>query len=408
MKKSLLAVAIAAALPAAASAQVTISGLLDFAYGNSSGFQSGSTISTRDFTSATSSIRFTAIEDLGGGMKATVQYDLDPRIWINNDSGIVRNESFLGLSGGFGNLRLGSPNSIGLTTFLVASPLGTGIGSGYGTDTADHSFVRHSRSLRYDSPSLGGLTLSFNYAPGGDRTSSLYPASTNTNGHHIAPTASEVRELGAAYSAGPLSVALAHITLPGQNLDGLQSTNAACSTGCATKSISHFMLAGRFTISATQLSAGWHSGDLMNGISIGNSVDGLRAQFTGSTTPLGNLRDLNKYNVEVDGFRLGIQHDVGAISLRGMYTKSSLSYTDPQFRFSRGRTEADWTNIGFRADYNFSKRTAAYFGFEQWKLPRDLAELNGVGANGAAATATNPRVIETTRTLTSVGMRHSF
>jgi len=123
MKKSLLAVAIAAALPAAASAQVTISGLLDFAYGNASGFQSGSTISTRDFTSATSSIRFTAIEDLGGGMKATVQYDLDPRIWINNDSGIVRNESFLGLSGGFGNLRLGAPNSIGLTTFLVASPL---------------------------------------------------------------------------------------------------------------------------------------------------------------------------------------------------------------------------------------------------------------------------------------------
>jgi len=383
---------------------------LDFAYGNASGFQSGSTISTRDFTSATSSIRFTAIEDLGGGMKATVQYDLDPRIWINNDSGIVRNESFLGLSGGFGNLRLGSPNSIGLTTFLVASPLGTGIGSGYGTDTAAHSFVRHSRSLRYDSPSLGGLTLSFNYAPGGDRTSGLYPAAANTTGHHIAPLASEVREFGAAYSGGPLSLAIAHISLPGQNVDGLQSTSASCVTGCATKTISHMMIAARYTIGATQLSGGWHQGDMMQGASFGSSVDGLRAQFTGASIGTATLSDplraINQSNLEVDGFRVGIQHDVGAISLRGMYTKSSVKSSDAREVWSpSGRREIDFSTFGFRADYNFSKRTAAYFGFEQWKLPRDIAGTNERVTGQPVGTVP---VVETTRTLTSVGMRHSF
>jgi len=405
MKKSLLAVAIAAALPAAASAQVTISGLLDFAYGNASGFQSGSTISTRDFTSATSSIRFTAIEDLGGGMKATVQYDLDPRVWINNDSGILRNESFLGLSGGFGNLRLGSPNSIGLTTFLVASPLGTGIGSGYGTDTLAHSFVRHSRSLRYDSPSLGGLTLSFNYAPGGDRTSGLYPGQAVNAGNAVVPVQNEVREFGASYAAGPLALAVASVNLPSRNVDGLEGA-------AAKKSASHTMVSGRFTLGATQLSAGWHQGDMMAGLATASSVDGLRALFTGETvaTPLGTagLRTVNLSNPEVDGFRVGIQHDVGNISLRSMYTKSTANDSSNNVIAANGKRDMSWTTFGFRADYSFSKRTVAYFGYEQWKLPRELAETNSLGANGLAASATNPRVIETTRTLTSIGMRHSF
>ena len=129
MKKSLIALAALAATASFAQSTVTLSGNLDFAVGNVSGNSKGTTVSTRDVTSSTSVIRITAVEDLGGGMKATVLYGLDPR-HLSNDNGAAasntfgRDELFVGVSGGFGNIRLGSPNSIGVTTFLTASPLG--------------------------------------------------------------------------------------------------------------------------------------------------------------------------------------------------------------------------------------------------------------------------------------------
>ena len=385
--------AVAAAVPAVATAQVTISGLLDFAYGNASGFQKGQTISTRDFTSATSSIRFTATEDLGGGMRATVQYDLDPRVWINNDTGIVRNESFLGLSGGFGNIRLGSPNSIGLTTFLIASPLGTGIGSGYGNVATAYSFVRHSRSLRYDSPSLQGVVLSFNYAPGGDNLSAA--ANSANAGAQITPVSQEVREFGASYTAGPLALGLAYIELPGRT----HSQTLAAPAGTAEQSLDHTVLSGRFTFGKTQFSAGWNTGDLINPIGIGTSVDGVVLAVAGSVTggsSVGTRSAPGTAKFKSDGWRIGIQHDMGAISLRGSYAQQDLSLSSgAPVGATTSASTVDWSVLGLRADYSMSKRTALYFGFEQWNVPKELAD------------DTTGKVSDK-RTLTSVGMRHSF
>jgi predicted porin len=283
---------------------------------------------------------------------------------------------------------LGSPNSIGVTTWLVAAPLGTGIGSGYGTDAAAHSFVRHNRSMRYDSPSFEGFTVSLNYAPGNDRTSGEYP--TGVAGAHVSPVAPEIRELGAAYAAGPFSLALAYIVLPGQNKDGTAGADA-------TKEISHTLLSGRFTTGATQLSAGWHQGDLMQNIATLPSADGLRVQFSGAAP-----RKINKSNYEVEGYRIGIQHDIGAISLRGKYTQSSIRDSDDKILsdFDPARKSLSWTTIGLRADYSLSKRSVIYFGFEQWKLPRAIADNNTEPKNAPT--------VETSRVLTSVGMRHSF
>ena len=390
--------AVAAALPAVATAQVTISGLLDFAYGNSSGFQKGQTVSTRDFTSATSSIRFTATEDLGGGMRATVQYDLDPRVWINNDSGIVRNESFLGLSGGFGNIRLGSPNSIGLTTFLIASPLGTGIGSGYGNVAAAYSFVRHSRSLRYDSPSFGGVVLSFNYAPGGDNLSGA--ANSGTSGSQVVPVAQEVQEFGASYSAGPLSLGAAFISLPSRTHS---VTTAVGNAGIRQGSRDQTLLSGRFTVGTTQLSAHWNNGDLINDISATDSIDGIVFAIPGTagTLPARNplsVTGLEVRNYKVDGWRLGVQHDMGAISLRGSYAVQNIEAAGATPLLGAGATSvrsADWSVLGLRADYSLSKRSALYVGFEQWEVPSEISDDSAVKSNSK-------------RTLTSVGMRHSF
>jgi predicted porin len=127
------------------------------------------------------------------------------------------------------------------------------------------------------------------------------------------------------------------------------------------------------------------------------SADGLRAQFTGAAP-----RKVNTTNFKVEGFRLGIQHDIGAVSLRGKYTESSISNSDDSElkAYNTTKRSLSWTTFGFRADYNFSKRSAVYFGFEQWRLPTEISKLNTLPAGTPAN--------ENARVLTSVGMRHSF
>ena len=77
MKKSLLAVAVAAALPAAAFAQsnVTLYGLIDVGYSAKSWKNNGGTTNSKssgiqDGAGGPSRFGFRGVEDLGGGLKA--------------------------------------------------------------------------------------------------------------------------------------------------------------------------------------------------------------------------------------------------------------------------------------------------------------------------------------------------
>jgi len=212
MKKSLVALAALAAT--SAFAQVTLSGNIDFANASVSGTQllaKGNTISQTTGTSSTSVLNIRAVEDIGGGMKVTGHYGLDPRSLANDAfsvsnnrgaagataalgvtaTGLSRDELFVGIEGGFGNLRLGSPNSIGLNSFQVSSPLGTGVGSSYtgggtaGTMTNSYVQTRYSRSLRWDSPVINGFQAAVLYAPGNDQPS--VAAAAVTSGTIAAP-----------------------------------------------------------------------------------------------------------------------------------------------------------------------------------------------------------------------------
>ncbi len=346
----MFALAALAATASFAQSTVTLSGHLDFAAGNVSGNSKGTTISTRDVTSSTSVIRITAVEDLGGGMKATAHYGIDPRV-LANDNGAAasntfgRDELFLGVSGGFGNIRLGSPNSVGLTTFLVASPLGTGIGSGYGALAADYSAVRYDRSARYDSPTMGGLTLSVLYAPGGDQPTASTPSFIANN--------TKATEIGLSYANGPLTVAYANVAQAAHTNGSAAPTVAAGSVKTSGNS-----LAARYTIGATALSAGWNDGDAR-----------ARAATTTARTS--------------EGYRLGISHTMGAVSLLASYgeQKTQGASSTPKEKVT-----------GLRADYALSKRSAVYAGYEKYDT--------GVASANTATTGD--------RTIVAVGVRHSF
>jgi predicted porin len=368
---ALAAVAVSSA--AFAQSTVTISGVMDFANANVTGTQEafkGRTISTTLGTSATSVLRFVATEDLGGGMRATAHYAFDPRA-LSNDSGVVtqqgnnitgtatsllnRDEVFIGLSGGFGTVRLGSPNSLGLVVHLLSSPLGTGVGSGFGT-TNTYSQIRYNRSVRYDSPSFNGLTVHALYAPGNDQTKA--PDAAANEAPMLIPNARKANELAAVYAAGPLTVGYARINQASQS-NGTGFFGGAAPTAPAGDKTTLNTVTANYKMGNTTLYGGWNKGDNLAGL-------------------------------ETSGSRVAVRHTIGAVDLMAQYTRQKVELT-------AGGDTTTVKTTGVRADYNLSKRTAAYFGYERYTSGVDY-----LSTSAALAASTGKRSI------TSVGVRHSF
>jgi predicted porin len=383
MKKTLVAIAALAAFGAQAQSSVVLSGNLDFAGSNVSGTQVGSnanTFATTTGTSSTSVIRLTAVEDLGNGMKATVSYGLDPRSLANDSlgytassnttatknvvTGLARDAVFVGIEGAFGNVRLGSPNSLGLEANGDASPLGTGSGSGYAGNagTMMNSVVqtRYNRSIRYDSPAFSGFTASILVAPGGDNADVTGDSANQT------PNARAATEAALKYSNGPLKVSLTSIMQAAQKNKTGYYAGGFGAAGTEPEKTSNTLLAANYTIGTTTLYAGMNTGDRL---AVQSTTSGLA--------------------VESKGQRLAIKHTMGKIDLIASQTTQEVKGT------GNAATDVKSTVNGFGADYNFSKTTATYFRYEEWKT--------GMAATtGATAGATG------TRNTASIGLRKSF
>jgi len=243
MKKTL--VALAALASVSAFAQVTLTGNLDFAGAQLTGSQTGakgSTISTTLGVSSTSVINLDAIEDIGGGSKVQVHYGLDPRTLANDSfavsnnavttatngssgsiagntpTGLARDEVYISYeSATVGKLMLGAPNSLGLDTHSTASPLGTGIGSGYApqASTMTNAVVttRYNRSVRFNSAVMNGFSVQANYAPGADNANI---SSGTVNVAQQLPNNRKATEFGLSYANGPLNVRFTNVSLAAQ------------------------------------------------------------------------------------------------------------------------------------------------------------------------------------------------
>jgi predicted porin len=378
MKKTLVAIAALAAFGAQAQSSVVLSGNLDFAASNVSGTQVGSnanTFATTTGTSSTSVIRLTAVEDLGNGMKATVSYGLDPRSLANDSfgvtpsadtnatkntaTGLARDAVFVGIEGAFGNVRLGSPNSLGLEANGDASPLGTGSGSGYAGNagTMMNSVVqtRYNRSVRYDSPKFSGLTAHILVAPGGDE------AQNDTTNANQTPNNRSAKEVALKYNNGPLNLSLTGIMQDAQ----VNTTGYYAGTGKDSQKTSATLLAANYKIGNTTLYAGMNTGDRL-------------AAKGGSTW--------SNLTVESKGQRFAIKHTMGKIDLIASHTTQETT---------GAAADAKAKLTGYGADYNFSKTTAVYGRYEEWKT--GLAAASGASAGGLGD-----------RTTVSVGLRKSF
>jgi len=391
MKKSLVALAALASVSAFAQSSVTLSGNMDVAGVNYGGTQTGAkgtSFTTGAGTSSTSVINIIAVEDLGGGLKVTGKYGIDPRT-LTDDSlavtnnprtdttgatinpqatkvtGLSRDEAFIGIEGAFGFIKLGAPNSTSLDTHSASSPAGTGIASGYtykGDTNSGWNHVaqtRYSRSIKYESPVMNGISAAVVYAPGNDQA----PVTGSTAYQQLnVPNARTATELGLKYSNGPLNLAFSNVSQAAQtNATGWfaigASTAGQTSTYgyVATKTNS---LGANYNLGTTTLYYGYANGD-----SIASTTSQSKAK----------------------GSRLGVKQSMGSIDLIGQYTTVKTT--------SSTGTDQTWKISGFRLDNNLSKTAKIYLGYEY--------------ADSGTAVATTS-TSSGTRTTTSIGLQKSF
>jgi predicted porin len=162
MKKTL--VAIAALASVSAFAQVTLTGNLDVGLQMHDFKGNAVTTSAGSNGSSTTALFFGGTEDLGSGLKAQFQYEIDPALsetvsktsgtsavgsTSNVTSSLGNGQSFIALSGGFGRIAFGTPNSATLSINGDGNAgFGTAIGSGYRVTSFDA--VRFQNSTEED------------------------------------------------------------------------------------------------------------------------------------------------------------------------------------------------------------------------------------------------------------------
>jgi predicted porin len=240
MKKTLIALAVLTVSGASfAQSSVTIGGLIDIAplsmgkvtttakdSSTAVGVKTDRTGSPT--TWATSVLTVSGTEDLGGGLKAnfllmsgagagTGAHNTDSTTNAS-DSGIGNRERSVGLSGGFGALRLGRFVPAAAAGFHAFTQTGSAtlVGSAYGMSTANssasanglhtnsHNFERINNVVQFTSPTMSGFTANLAIANNGndsDASAATGKADSHQTSFHI------------GYAAGPLSAGFGVNTL---------------------------------------------------------------------------------------------------------------------------------------------------------------------------------------------------
>jgi predicted porin len=364
-KSKLIVAAIGAAfaMPIAAQAQtnVTVYGKLypDITHVNVSGaLPNGAATSTLGPTgkgtnntnltamdSPNSRLGFRGNEDLGDGLKAVFQLEMG----FNSDSGVMPDNTpfsrntFVGLSGNFGTIRLGNMDTVYKDIGDQMNMLGIVSGNFMGTanilskpsftlNGAGSFHLRRANSFYYESPDMGGFTGLVDWSPGevaGDASGGVYST-------------------GVKYENGPIYAALAyelHKNLfGGSNGLAVNGTPASNLSNLATPGASSKDDALRLTVQY-KFPDNWKA-----------EIDIAQMRYRESgQADAGKFEDY-KHN----SWALGIEKIIGAVTLAGSYgegTAGSCSLTGGIACNTNG-LEAKMFNAG--VGYSLSKRTMLF------------------------------------------------
>lgn len=339
MKKSLIALAVLASTGAAmAQSSVTLYGIIDLSLQSSkdeigAGSSAAAVRKTTMESGNVSTSRFglKGSEDLGGGLKAN--FVLENGFTADNGAQksagkLFDRSAWVGLSGGFGEIRLGNDytarddiNGNAHPVFDSAFSPDAFIASGYNSNP--------NNQIKYLTPNFSGFSGTVSYALGENKT-----ATSSAKG---------VSAVNVQYAAGPVYVGLAY------QEDKLSLTPA-------------FITANPTAISASGQArlVGLTSKDTL-----------LNATYDlGVAKLLGSYRDtknsFNGYDKEKTA-QIGVDVPVGA----ALVVSAGYAHTTGK---TAGDADAKGNGFGLGAMYSLSKRTSIYTGLNFSKVKQDGQE----------------------------------
>lgn len=218
MKKSLVALAVAAALPAFAQAQtsVQLTGSVDVALESLNSDANGgeSDLKVSDGVWGGSRFAIVGSEDLGSGLKALFNLEYRGRAdtGAQATSTFWQGQSWVGLGGGFGTIRLGRQ----YTPVDAAINVGDVTGQSWYYSSSDLAGYanRVNNAISYQTPTLGGLQLVAAYAAG-------EAEGTDTDINKLGDTMG----IAGVGSWGPVSVGIGYQTIDGADINNVKSTD---------------------------------------------------------------------------------------------------------------------------------------------------------------------------------------
>lgn len=314
MKKSLIALAVLAASSASFAQTATVYGIADIWFGK---VDNGTTSITQLESGGVSTSRWgiKGAEDLGGGLKANFKLEAAIGLDTGASTGFSR-ESWVGLSGGFGEVRLGKVSSAFNDIEGAAGPVfGSGafgpMGLAFESDFQETG--RPNNTIYYAAPTMGGFNAAVSYSL-----------------DEKAVAGSEVVSVGLSYEAGPLYVSA-----------GYQSEQA---TTAGAQKIGITQVNATYDLGAAKLLAAL--GDVKN--SYGVAGDGVSEWLIGVDVPLSS-----------------------ALTLSAGYASSTRN-------FASGAPDDKKTAFSIGAGYSLSKRTTVYMMAQSNKLD-SVVDVDGNG-----------------------------
>ena len=327
MKKSLLALAVLGAFTGIASAQtsVTIYGVADV--GITREDNGVSTTNRLDSGNQSGSrLGFRGNEDLGGGLSAQFVleqgFNIDTGSVGNASRGAFNRQAFVGLTGNFGQLRLGRQKTVMYDTLdaidpfhianaggidrLFAKNTGAALGGAAGTITTTSTTVgggasRSDNTIAYFTPNVSGFTGQVTYAfgevPGSNKSNRQYGLSLN-------------------YAAGPL-----YLTADYLNVNNTQTLTVGDDRAKTT------LLGGTYDFGVVKAHAGYA---IEKGFGITNNRDymvGATVPFGASAVQLDYIKKSDKSSANNQGAK---QYGLGYTYALSKRTNFYSSYTHTQ------------------------------------------------------------------------------
>jgi len=353
MKKSLVALAVLAASGASfAQSSVTVYGIVDLWVGS---LDNGTTSTTLLNSGGVSSNRWglKGSEDLGGGLKANFKLEQG----FSSDTGAAASatsafsrQSWVGFSGGFGEVRVGRTTTpfddvSGAADALFDSDLSPmyGVSAPNGVFASANYVSRPNNAIFYQAPDFGGFSGAISYSLDENQAPAA-PTATATAAQQAAKVAA-VTSLNLTYAAGPVAVQF-----------GYQTEDIA-NTVALPDDYSVVRLGGSYDLGTVKLMANY-----------------------GTATSIGN-----QSGFDATDYQIGADVPVGsAVVVSVSYAKSDDSNPAAAAALEQSRD-----GYGIGATYTLSKRTFLYGGYH-------------------AITTSQTGVADVDTSLFAVGINHRF